>query len=215
MRRLGEVKSRWMIWARLGSCAAATIAVGLPAATSCAKEGPLRDAARIARDGGDDLGHAEEGVLLDAFAGADDDLFAREQGANVGDDVAQMLRWRDAEEYVGLEDGAWKVGGDEDVRGQREAGKVGEIFAGVVELLGQWHGVGPEDEVVASATSQGEGESGAPGARSEDADTAHAAAFFAPKRLSVPASRRRMLAWCLTMISSGMKRKPAMTIGVR
>ena len=34
-----------------------------------------------------------------------------------------------------------------------------------------------------------------------------------PKRLSVPARRRRMLAWCLTMTSSGMKRKPTMTIG--
>ena len=43
-------------------------------------------------DGGDDLRHAQEGGLFDAFAGAQDDLVAREEGRDVGDDSAEVLR---------------------------------------------------------------------------------------------------------------------------
>src|ERR1700704_1250594 len=123
-----------------------------------------------------------------------------------------MLRWRDAEEDVGFEDGAGEVGGDLDVDGEGEAGKVVKIFSGVGELLGECGGVGPEAELVAAAACEGEGERSAPGSGAQDGDAAHAAAFFLPKRLSLPARRRRMFAWCLTMIRRGMKRKPAMTI---
>ena len=108
-----------------------------------------------------------------------------------------------------------QVGGDVDIGGEDEAGKVGEVLAGVGELLGECGGVGPEAELVAAAAREREGECGAPGSGAEDGDAAHAAAFFLPKRLSVPARRRRMLAWCLTMTSSEMKRKPAMKMGVR
>jgi hypothetical protein len=34
-----------------------------------------------------------------------------------------MLRWRDAEENVGFEDGAWKIGGDPDVEGTVKPGR--------------------------------------------------------------------------------------------
>ncbi len=133
----------------------------------------------------------------------------------MGDDAAQMLRWSDAEEDVGLEDGAGQVGGDVDVGRKSEAGKVGEVFAGVGELLGEGGGVRPEAELVAAAAGEGEGERGAPGTGSEDGDAAHASAFGVPKRFSVPLRRRRMFWWCLTMMRRGMKRKPTMTMGVR
>src|ERR1700733_3494530 len=117
-----------------------------------------------------------------------------------------MLRGCDAEEDVGFEDGAGQVGGDLDVGGGGESGGGGKIFAGV----GERGGVGPEAELMSAAACEGEGERGAPGSGAKDGDTAHATAFFLPKRLSVPARRRRMFSWCLTMMSSGMKRKPAM-----
>src|SRR6266851_10127641 len=169
----------------------------------------------IVRDCGNDLRHAEEGGLLDALAGAEDDLVSRKQGGDVGDDAAQVLRRRDTEEDVGFEDGAWEVGGDLDVDGEGEAGEVVKVFACVGELLGECGGVGPEAELVPAAACEREGERGAPGSGAKDRDSAHAAAFFLPKRFSVPARRRRMFSWCLTMIRRGMKRKPAMTIGVR
>src|SRR5260370_28204837 len=78
---------------------------------------------RIVRDCGDELGHAEEGGLLDALAGAEDNLVSCKQRGDVGDDSAQMLRWGDAEEDVGFEDGAGEVGGDLDVGGEGEAGE--------------------------------------------------------------------------------------------
>ena len=102
-----------------------------------------------------------------------------------------------------------------DVGGEGEAGEIGKVFARVGELLGECGGVGPEAELVAAAAREGEGEGGAPGSGAEDGDAAHAAAFFLPKRLSVPARRRRMFSWCLTMMRRGMKRNPAMTMGVR
>ena len=126
-----------------------------------------------------------------------------------------MLRGCDAEEDVGFEDGAGQIGGDVDVGGEGEAGEVAEILACVGELVGECGGVGPEAELVAAAAGEREGECGAPGSGAQDGDAAHAAAFFLPKRLSVPARRRRMFSWCLTMTRRGMKRKPAMTMGVR
>ena len=60
----------------------------------------------IVRDGGDDLRHAEEGGLLDALGGAEDDLVSGKQRGDGCDDAAQMLRRGDAEEDVGFEDGA-------------------------------------------------------------------------------------------------------------
>src|SRR5580704_11092051 len=123
-----------------------------------------------------------------------------------------MLRWGDAEEDVGFEDGAGQVGGDLDVGGEGEAGGVGERFAGVGGLLGERGGVGPEAELMAAAAREGEGERGARGSGAKDGDAAHTAAFFLPKRLSEPARRRRMFSCCLTMMSKGMKRKPAMTM---
>ena len=92
---------------------------------------------------------------------------------------------------------------------QREAGKVGKIFADVVQLLGQRRRVRPQHDLVAAAPRQRERQRRAPGARSENRDPAHAATLREPKRFSVPASRRRMFWWCLTMISSGMKINPA------
>ena len=100
----------------------------MPAATSCAKEGPLRTAKGLAVAAATDLGHAEEGGLFDALAGAEDDLVCGEQRRDVGDDAAEMLRGRDAEEDVGFEDGAGQIGGDVDVDGEGEAGEVGEVL---------------------------------------------------------------------------------------
>ena len=49
--------------------------------------------------------------------------------------------------------------------------------------------------------SEDDGERGAPGAGADDSDLAHALApFLLPKRLSVPARRRRMFWWCLAMM---------------
>ncbi len=133
----------------------------------------------------------------------------------MGDDAAEMLRGCDAEEDVGFEDGAGQIGGDVDVDGEGEAGEVREVFAGVGELVGEFGGVRPEAELVAAAAREREGECGAPGSSAQDGDAAHASAFFLPKRLSVPVRRRRMFSWCLTMMRRGMKRRPAMTMGVR
>src|SRR5690348_3974212 len=126
-----------------------------------------------------------------------------------------MLRRRDAQQNVRLEDGARQVAGDEDVRRKGEARQIRQVFAHVVELFGQRDGVRPEDQLVSAATRQRESQRCAPGSRAQNGDSAHAAAFFEPKRFSVPESRRLMLAWCFTMMSSGMKISPAMTMGVR
>ncbi len=45
---------------------------------------------------------------------------------------------------------------------------------------------------MAATTGEGDGERGAPGSGAKDGDAAQATAFLLPKRLSVPASRRRM-----------------------
>src|SRR5260370_26257302 len=110
----------------------------------------------IVRDCGDDLGHAEEGGLLNAFAGAEDDLVSGKQRGDVGDDTAQVLRRGDAEEDVGFEDGAREVGGDLDIDWEGEAGEVGKVFTGVGELLGECGGVGPEAELVPAAARERE-----------------------------------------------------------
>ena len=93
-------------------------------------------------------------MLFKAFAGGEDDLVASKQRRDVGDDSAEMLRGRDAEEDVGLEDGSGKIGGDFDVDGEGKAGEVWQIFSGVGELLGERSGVRPEEELVASAACQ-------------------------------------------------------------
>ena len=172
-----------------------------------------QDGAAVGGDGGDDLGHAQVGGFLEALGGAEDDLVAGEQRGDVGDDAAEMLGGRDAEEDVGFEDGGGEVGGDVDAGGEGEAGEIGEVFAEVVELLGERRGVGPEDDLVAAAAGERDGERGSPGAGAKDGDATQAGTFLAPKRLSVPERRRRMLAWCLTMTSSGMKRKARRTTG--
>ena len=74
------MNSVWMSWARTPSDAAATMAVGWPLATSWAKDGPAQDANRISSERGHDLRHSQEAALLDALAGADEDLVAGEQG---------------------------------------------------------------------------------------------------------------------------------------
>ena len=184
--------------------------MGAPAATSWAKDGPLRVDAGVGGEGGDDLGEAEEGEFFEALRGDEQDLVAGEQGGDLGDGGAQVLGGGDEEEGVGLEDGAGEVGGDEDVGGEGEAGEVGEVFAEVGELVGEGGGVGPEEDLVAAAAGEGDGERGAPRAGAEDGDAAHAGTRGErPKRLSVPARRRRMLAWCLTMTSRGMPTKAA------
>ena len=55
----------------------------------------------------------------------------------MGDDAAKMLRGGDAEEDVGFEDSAGKVGGDVDVGREGEAREIGQILAGVGELFGE------------------------------------------------------------------------------
>ena len=74
-----------------------------------------------------------------------------------------MLRGGDAEEDVGFEDGAGEVGGDVDVYGQGETREIGQVFAGFAELIGEGGGVGPQEELMSSATGEREGEGGAPG----------------------------------------------------
>ena len=205
-----------MVWARMGVGGGGDEGGGDAGGDLLREGGAAEDGDGVVGDGGDDLGHAQEGGLLDALAGAEDDLVGGEEWGDVGDDVAEVLGGDDAEDDVGLEDGAGEVGGDGDVGGEGEAGEVGEVLAGVGELIGERGGVAPEDEVVAAAACEGEGERGAPGSGSKDGDAAHADRLSClPKRLSVPASRRRMFGWCLTMMRRGMKRKPAITMGVR
>src|SRR3981189_766618 len=111
--------------------------------------------------------HAEEGGLLNALGGAENDLVPGKQGGDVSDDAAQVLRRGDAEEDIGFEDGARKVGGDVDVDREGEAGGVGHVFSCAGELLGECGGVRPEAELVPAAASEGEGEGGAPGSSAE------------------------------------------------
>ena len=64
------------------------------------------------------------------------------------------------------------------------------------DLLRQFRAVRPERDLVSAAAAEGEGDGGSPGAGTENKDAAHAV-FFAPKRASVPLSRRWMLVLCL------------------
>jgi hypothetical protein len=101
-----------------------------------------------------DLGHAEEGLFLDAFAGGEKDLVGGEHGGELLHDGAEGLRGGDAEDDVGAGDGVEEFGGDDYVGGEDEAGEVAGVFAGVGELLGVVGRVGPEAETVAAAAGE-------------------------------------------------------------
>ncbi len=58
----------------------------------------------------------------------------------------------------------------------------------------------PQAYAVRAFAAEHDGDAGAPRASADDCDLAHAC--FDPKRFSVPASRRRMLAWCRRMMST-------------
>jgi hypothetical protein len=53
------------------------------------------------------------------------------------DDAAQVLRWGNAEQDVGLKDGCRKIAGYGDIERQGKAGEIGQIFAALGELLGE------------------------------------------------------------------------------
>ena len=76
--------------AMAGSSKATVTAVGWPWATSRAKLGPLRGAdgeleTDLGRVCSDDLGHAQEGLVFNAFGGADDDLAGAQMRADAGE----------------------------------------------------------------------------------------------------------------------------------
>src|ERR1700730_1139385 len=59
----------------------------------------------------------------------------------------------------------------------------------------------PQPDLMRACAPEDNREAGAPCASTDDGDLAHSV-LRVPKRLSVPASRRRMFALCLTMIST-------------
>src|ERR1700758_3482692 len=60
--------------------------------------------------------------------------------------------------------------------------------------------MGPEANAVRPFASEHNGNACAPRSGADNGDLTHAC--FDPKRFSVPARRRRRLAWCLTMMST-------------
>ena len=125
-----------------------------------------------------------------------------EMRAEAGEGGAEELRGNDGEDDVRVVDGG-VVAGDDDLRRKREAGEKELVFAGIDDFLGELRTVGPERELVAAAAMEREGEGRSPGTGTQDDDAAHAGLFspeFAPRRDSVPASRRRMFWWCLAMM---------------
>ena len=107
----------------MGSCGGGDEGGGAAGGDLLGEGGAGEDGDGVVGDGGDDLGHAEEAGLLDALAGAEDDLVGGEERGDVGDDAAEVLRGDDAEDDVGLEDGAGEVGGDVDVAGRVKPGR--------------------------------------------------------------------------------------------
>ena len=137
----------------------------------------------LAEAGGDDFSHAQEGVVFNAFGGADDDLAGTEPGANASQRGAQEFGRDDGDDDVSLaEDGF--AGGDNDFRRDGKAGEKEGVFSGGGDLPGFLHAVRPEGDVVATAAVEREGDGGSPCAGTEDDDTAHAVPFF-PLAVSV------------------------------
>ena len=178
-----------------GSLKAMVTAVGWPCATSAAKLGPESAPMESRRPGRferlrEHLGHAEMGALFKALGGADHELAVAQVGPNALQSGAEKLRWDDRNDDIGLKDGG-AVSGDEEIFGQGKAGEELLVLAGGGDLLGELFSVGPERDLMAAAAAKGESDGGSPGTGTEYGDAAHAI-FLAPKRDSVPATRRRM-----------------------
>src|ERR1700757_4174490 len=117
---------------------------------------------------------------------------------------AKKLRRHNGDNDVGGRDRA-VVAGYRDRRWKRKARQELEVFPGVDDFFCGLGAVRPDCDRAAVAR-QGEGNGGPPGSRAEHRDpgcnreNCHAV-LAAPKRCSLPASKRRMLGWCLTMMS--------------
>ena len=128
---------------------------------------------RLGEAGGDDLGHAEEGVVLNALGGADDDLSVVEVRADAGNGGAEELGRYDGDDDFGVGDGRG-VGCDGDLRWERKAGKEEDVFFSGNDLAGFVNAMRPEGDVMATAAVKREGDGCSPCTATKDNDTAHA-----------------------------------------
>ena len=133
---------------------------------------------RFPQGSGDDLGHAEEGLVLDALGGADDDLAGVEMGAQRAK-VERRNSEGMTERTISASRHGGVVAGDGDLWRDGKAGEKEDVLAGVVDLLGELRAMRPERDLVAAAAVEREGECGTPGAGTEDDNAAHAGLFFA------------------------------------
>ncbi len=185
------------------------IAVGSPFATSLANVGPLiapirgtKPVARAAQQFGDDFGHAQQGIVLDTFGGADEQHLRPKMWQHRLKHAASVMRRHDAydnlramQRLLEAVGGAnrfryrvarQRIGRSRDGRGRSRTPRAREPTTAPVRLLAAQHN----------------GDCRAPRARANDCDFAHQQALFHRQRFSVPAIRRRMLSLCRTMISN-------------
>ena len=113
--------------------------------------------------GGDDFGHAEKCMVLDALGGADDDLARVQMWAETSEGGAEKLRGDNGDHDLSVGHGR-VVAGDDDLRGDGKAGKKQRVFAGLCDFAGGLGAVGPEGKLVAAATMERERDGGSPGA---------------------------------------------------
>src|SRR5271166_6889984 len=123
-----------------------------------------------------------------------------------------MMRRHHTNHNAGADDGFLKYAGWTHRFWQTTAGKEFLVDALSRDRFGDFFFVSPEAHAMRALTSQDNGERCAPGTCAEDGDLAHV--LFAPKRLSVPASKRRMFSWCLAIMSREVALIKPRAIGV-
>ena len=169
-------------------------ALGWPCATSRANEGPENAPTGKVRPTSARLltitSVIRRGLVFDALGGADDDLPFVKVGPEPLKGAAQEFRGHDGDDNLGIGHGRLAAG-DGNLGGEGKTGQKKRILAGIDDLLGGFGTMRPERDLVDAVAVQRESDGGSPRSGTKYDDAAHAV-FFAPKRDSVPASKRRM-----------------------
>ena len=125
------------------------------------------------------------------------------------------MRRHNADYELGIAQRFFQIVGGGDAEWNWQIRQKEMIYATLRDGLANVFFISPERYVVCALASENDGERGSPGASADDSDLAHALApFLLPKRLSVPARRRRMFWWCLAMMRAAAPRVVITNAGV-
>src|SRR5260221_4095510 len=167
------------------------------------------------------LAHAQQGVILNALGGAYKQHLRKQPLRHVLEDAAAMMRRHHADDNFRSRECVLKIIRYRNRFRNAAIGQEESIDAGFLNARADFGFARPEPHLVLSAAAGDDGQRCPPRTRANDGDFAQACfsmvwSFFAPKRFSVPASRRRMFWLCFKTTSTATAdSKASVTASVR